>query len=189
MKKLFMLLASLTFVSPFATGCAMDGAIEADNPELNTAIEHAFADETFLATIQLLQNKGVDVDLSAATLLHEEGDDQVLKVSFPLTGNGHEELAYELGVDGAAKVVVKEVKLPEETDILGSGLCGSLLYYDNCSYGPWSSGQPCSNGPLYKYDSYTRSIHKYGRKLVYDYTWYSCTWMAMPPDCTAACWK
>ena len=52
---------------------------------------------------------------------------------------------------------------------------------------PWLSGSGCSSGPLYKYDNYTRKYHQYGRKLSYNYTWYSCSWMSMPADCTTTC--
>jgi hypothetical protein len=185
MKKVFISVATLSLAALFAPSCAMDAVTDAGDPELNAALHQALADESFQATIALLQNKGVEVDLSAATLLREDGDDSSLAVSFPLMGNDQGELAYELGSDGIPKAIVKEIGSQEEP---GPGSCGNYNSSDSCSNGPWPGGLSCKNGgQLYKYDAFSRKWYTNGRKITHQYTWYSCTWMAMPTNCNSTC--
>jgi hypothetical protein len=182
MNKLVVSFAALAVASLFVPGCAVDTVTEAGNPDLDGALSEALADESFQATIALLQSKGIEVDLSAAAF---DRDATSSTVSFPLAGEGHEALAYELNSDGTAKVIVKEVNLPEGSDLLSG--CGTYKNANTCNYGPWLSGQGCPNGPLYRYENRTRRYYQNGRQVTKNYDWFSCTWMAQPADCTSTC--
>lgn len=188
MKKTMLSVVALALVSALAVGCAVDADSEG-GAELQAAFEQASQDESFRVTVDMLAAKGVELDRSAARLEDGEGD-IAMRLRIPLVGEGYEALMYEVGTDALGKVLVEETALLEplaQAPGSAAGGCGTYLYANNCKYGPWVSGSGCDNGPLYKYDSYTRQIYTNGRKLSYQYSLYSCNWMAQDSSCTATC--
>jgi hypothetical protein len=77
------------------------------------------------------------------------------------------------------------VNAEEEQGPSAQAACGWYQRSDRCTTGPYGSGNSCSGGaPLYSYNDYARDWFQSGRKLYYQQTWYSCSWMAQSTTCT-----
>lgn len=178
MKTSWILFASLILSSSLIAGCAA----EAPAPEAMAMLEQALQDESFQATVRLLESRGVAVDLDAPVL--EAGDDGSERLVFHLDSETQEALIFEASAGGEPRVLLREAREPSPEP---AAACGTTLYSNSCEYGPWLSGQGCSSSPLYKYDNYTRTYTTTGRKLTYTYSRFSCTWESKPVDCTPSC--
>lgn len=175
------------------TLCSVAYAADLEKADLDRVL----ADETFLATVDMLQSNGVRINRFAkkATIiedtesLFEDLGDVDLAVSFPLIGGGYDQLVFAMTEDGTSRVLVIDNSLSHQSlsEVIPKVACGTYLYSNTCNYGPWYASAGCSGGPLYRYENRTRDFYQYGRKVRVNYNWYSCSWMSQDSTCQANC--
>jgi hypothetical protein len=180
-KQAMWVVASLALV---ASGCGMEQPADTEASQL---LDQAYADESFRATVQWLQaDKAIPVDLSQGVVEHRDG---ATRITFALPSQALTALAFEVREDGTTRVYTSEhVSEEKEQGPSAQAACGWYQSSDRCTTGPYGSGMSCNGGaPLYAYRDHARDWFQGGRKVYYQQTWHSCTWMAQSTTCTTTC--
>lgn len=187
MKKLGLMFL-VAAVSSVVAGCAADASTE-DDAVVDAALEQAFADGSFRATVKWLEGEGVEVDLPAAAYHLEDDGRETVRI--PLSGGNYQFLGYAfVEQDALDRVFTKQLQVdvpeaPQATCAVSSG-------YDYCDFGPWlakaSDPENCGGGPLYQYAHYERRFYYGGgRSLNEHWRFHNCVWQAQDPTCSATC--
>jgi hypothetical protein len=181
-KQALWVVASLALV---ASGCGME---QVEGTEADQLMDQAYADESFRATVQWLQaDKSIPVDLSQGVVEQRDG---ATRITFALPSQAVTSLAFEVRDDGSTRVYTNEL-VNQEEEAQGpsaQAACGWYKSSDRCTTGPFNSGSYCSGGTtLYSYKDHARDNFQYGRKVYYQQTWNSCSWMAQSTTCNTTC--
>ncbi|HWO19851.1 MAG TPA: hypothetical protein VNO30_13790 [Kofleriaceae bacterium] len=194
-----VLAVALAYACLSIAGCASDDrptdpTRESSGAEPKIMLARALEDESFRATLAMLEEQGVKVDLSAG-VVKSAGDEiypEGRALVFALQSDRYEELGIMWDAEGGgARVFTSSPQEPEYGVQSSAGTCGTPINNDNCNYGPWgTNSKTCNNGTtyLYRYEYRTRTWYREGGRTVSKINdWYHCNWMAQPPDCTNQC--